>query len=191
METDRMRFDRTGEKLQSAIDPPPDLPNDKMTIEAEFADMRDRWMRAEAEIANVRSRAKRDVDDAKRYAVQKFATDVVEAAENLRRGVESIPSASVSEPEIVGRLRDGFLSVERAFIDLLKRNGVVRVDPTGSAFDPAFHQAMSEVADGREPGTVLQALSAAWTLNGRLIRPAMVVVSKGFGSNAPASAPQT
>ena len=149
------------------------------TLEAELADMRDRWMRSEAEIANVRNRAKRDVDDAKQYAVQKFATDVVEAAENLRRGLDNIPAASVSEPEIVSRLRDGFLGVERSFIGLLKRNGIVREDPTGTAFDPQVHQAMSEaVSDNREPGTVLQALSATWTLNGRLLRPAMVVVAK-------------
>lgn len=153
-------------------------------LEAELVDMRDRWMRSEAEIANVRNRAKRDVDDAKQYAVQKFATDVVEAAENLRRGLDNIPVASASEPEIVTRLRDGFLGVERSFIGLLKRNGIVRDDPTDKVFDPTLHQAMSEAASSsREPGTVLQALSATWTLNGRLLRPAMVVVAKASETN--------
>ena len=114
--------------------------------------------------------------------MQKFAVDVVEAAENLRRGLDSIPPVSASDSDIVSRLREGFLGVERAFVDLLKRNGITRVDPTGMAFDPARDQAMSEAQEeGSEPGTVLRALSAAWTLNGRLLRPAMVVVAKASG----------
>ena len=67
-------------------------------LTAERDDMRDRWMRAEAEMQNVRTRAKRDVDDTRQYAVQKFAADVVEAAENLRRGLSSLPAASADEP---------------------------------------------------------------------------------------------
>ena len=142
-------------------------------LDAGLAAMRDRWMRAEAEIANIRARAKRDVDEARQFAVQKFATDVVEAAENLRRGLASIPQAVAGEPEIVKRLRDGFIGVERNFIDLLKRNGIEKGDPTGSPFDPKLHQAMAEQETGsHDPGTVLHALSAVWTLNGRLLRPA-------------------
>jgi len=157
-------------------------------LDAELAAMRDRWMRAEAEIANIRARAKRDVDDARQFSVQKFATDVVEAAENLRRGLASIPQAVAGESEIVKRLRDGFIGVERSFIDLLKRNGIEKGDPTGSIFNPTLHQAMAEQeTSSHVPGTVLQALSAVWTLNGRLLRPAMVVVAKAFGKDRPTS----
>lgn len=157
-------------------------------LDAELALMRDRWMRAEAEIVNIPARAKRDVDDVRQFAVQKFATDIVEAAENLRRGLASIPQAVAGEPEIVKRLRDGFIGVERNFIDLLKRNGVETEDPMGSPFDPKLHQAMSEQETGdHAPGTVLHALSAVWTLNGRLLRPAMVVVEKAFAKHLPAS----
>ena len=191
MEVDTARSNHAGEGLRPKPDSSPDHANGEVGLEAQLADMRDRWMRAEAEIANVRTRAKRDVEDAKRYAVQKFATDVVEAAENLRRGLDSVPTASDGEPEVVGRLRQGFLGVERAFIALLNRNGIRRLDPTGSAFDPALHQAMSQVpAAGRKPGTVLQALSASWTLNGRLLRPAMVVVASAAETPAP-QAPET
>src|SRR5689334_20640500 len=85
---------------------PPQSPEERITaLEAEVAGLRDRWMRAEAEIANVRARGRREVDETRQYAVQKFARDVVEAAENLRRGIESLPPASPSEPEIVSRLR--------------------------------------------------------------------------------------
>jgi molecular chaperone GrpE len=145
----------------------------------ELAEMRDRWMRAEAEIANVRARAKRDVEDARLYAVQKFATDVVETAENMRRGLDSLPSATVGEPEIITLLRTGFVGIERNFIELLKRHGIDREDPTGTQFDAERHQAISEHGTlDHAPGVVLRAATAAWTLNGRLLRPAMVVVAK-------------
>ena len=148
-------------------------------LEAEAAEMKDRWMRAEAEMANVRARAKRDVDETRQFAVQKFGRDVAEAAENLRRGLQSIPAAGPSEPEIVGKLREGFEGIERSFLALLERNGITGTDPTGAAFDPNLHQAMAEQeTTDHPPGTVLQAWSLAWTLHGRLLRPAMVVVAK-------------
>jgi molecular chaperone GrpE len=148
-------------------------------LEAEVAALRERWMRAEAEMVNVRARTRREVDETRQYAVQKFGRDVVEAAENLKRGLDSIPPARDGEPEIVAKMRDGFAGVERSFVALLERNGIRRDDPTGAAFDPNLHQAMAEQESGEHPpGTVIQAWSAAWTLNGRLLRPAMVVVSK-------------
>src|SRR5271167_2705132 len=70
-------------------------------LEAELTDMKERWMRAEAENANVRARARKDVDDTRQYAVQKFATDVVDAADNLKRGIDSLPPASHDQPAIV------------------------------------------------------------------------------------------
>lgn len=156
-------------------------------LEAELAEARDRWMRSEAEIANVRARAKREVDETRQYAVQKFGRDVVEAAENLRRGLDSLPPAQPGEPEIVGRLREGFDGVERSFIALLERNGIKKEDPTGAPFDPNLHQAMAEQESAEHPpGTVVQAWTPAWTLNGRLLRPAMVVVAKAPAAAAPA-----
>jgi molecular chaperone GrpE len=148
-------------------------------LEAELAEMKERWMRAEAENANVRTRARKDVDDTRQYAVQKFATDVVEAAENLKRGIDSLPPPSGHEPAILGKVREGLEGVERSFISTLERNGIKRDDPVGQAFDPNLHQAMAEQeSELHAPGTVLQAWSKAWTLNGRLLRPAMVVVAK-------------
>ncbi len=148
-------------------------------LEAERDEMREKWLRSEAEMANVRTRAKRDVDDARQFAVQKFARDVVEAADNLRRGLDQLPPAQPGEPDIVGKLRDGFEGVERSFIALLERNGIQKVDATGKPFDPNLHQAMAEQPSAEHaPGTVIQAWTPGWTLNGRLLRPAMVVVAK-------------
>jgi molecular chaperone GrpE len=148
-------------------------------MEAELADMKERWMRAEAENANVRIRARRDVDETRQYAVQKFATDVVEAAENLKRGIDSLPPPAEGQPEILGKVREGLQSMERSFLGILERNGISREDPSGQLFDPNVHQSMAEQeSDIHAPGTVIQAWTPCWRLNGRLLRPAMVVVAK-------------
>jgi molecular chaperone GrpE len=148
-------------------------------LEAELQEMKDKWLRSEAEMANLRARTKREVEEARLYAVQKFAKDVVEAAENLKRGIDSLPKRAENEPEIITKLRDGFEGIERSFVALLERNHITRSDPTGAAFDANFHQAMAEQETTEHPpGTVLQAWSQSWLLNGRLLRPAMVVVAK-------------
>jgi molecular chaperone GrpE len=159
---------------------------------AERDELHDKWMRAEAEMQNLRTRTEREVKDARLYAVQKFARDVVEAAENIRRGIENLPKPMDKEPEIVGKLREGFEGVERSFIGLLERNGIVGDEPVGKPFDANLHQAMAEQPSAEHPpGTILQAWSRAWTLNGRLLRPAMVVVSKGAPAPAPSAVDTT
>ena len=148
-------------------------------LEAERDEFKDRWMRAEAETANVRARGRREAEDARQYAAQSFARDMAEAAENMRRGLASLPPPRPGEPETLARLREGFAGIERSFLATLERNGVTREDPTGQQFDPNRHQAMAEQpSDEVAPGTVLQAWSSAWLLNGRLLKPAMVVVAK-------------
>ncbi|MBR0657330.1 nucleotide exchange factor GrpE [Plastoroseomonas arctica] len=148
-------------------------------LEAEVANMRDKWLRAEAEMQNLRARTQREVQDARNFAVQRFARDVVEQADNLHRGVAAIPAATDSEPELFSKLRGGFESLERAFAAMLERHGIAKQDATGKPFDPELHQAMSEqpAPEGVAAGTVLQAWTPAWTLNGRLLKPAMVVVA--------------
>ena len=148
-------------------------------LEASLDEMRDRWVRSEAETQNVRTRARRETEDARLYAVQKFARDVAEAAENLRRGITSLPPATADDSPVLTKLREGFESVERSFIGVLERNGIVGNDPTGASFDANLHQAMAEQPSAdHPPGTVIQAWTPTWTLNGRLLKPAMVVVSK-------------
>jgi molecular chaperone GrpE len=150
-------------------------------LEAEVAQVRERWLRAEAEMQNLRTRTQREVADARQYAIQKFAGDVVEAAQNLRRGLDALPVQAADEPAIVTKLREGFEGVERSFLGVLERNGIARKEAEGQPFDPEFHQAMAEqpAPEGVAPGTVIQAWTPAWTLNGRLLKPAMVVVAAG------------
>ena len=150
-----------------------------VALEAERDELKDKWMRSEAENANIRTRARRDADDARQYAVQKFATDVVEAAENLKRGIDSLPAPSDDMPAIVVKVREGLEGVERSFTGILERNGIKKEDPVGQAFDPNKHQAMQEQeSSDHKAGTVMQAWTACWTLHGRLLKPAMVVIAK-------------
>ena len=157
-------------------------------LETELADMKDRWMRAEAETSNVRARGRREAEDARQYAVQKFATDIVEAAENLKRGIDALPPASAGEPDILVKVRDGLAGIERSFTGVLERNGIKKEDPVGRPFDPNLHQAMAEQdSEVHSPGTVMQAWTPSWTLNGRLLKPAMVVVAKAPTPELPSS----
>jgi molecular chaperone GrpE len=157
-------------------------------LEAELAEMKDRWIRAEAETSNVRARGRREAEDARQYAVQKFATDIVEAAENLKRGIDALPPASPSEPDILVKVRDGLAGIERSFTGVLERNGIKKGDPVGQPFDPNLHQAMAEQdSETHAPGTVMQAWTPCWTLNGRLLKPAMVVVAKAPAAELSAS----
>jgi len=115
----------------------------------------------------------------------------VEAAENLERGLDSLPPPSNLEPESIARLRTGLVETERSFVGLLERNGIRKEDPTGSAFDPNLHQTVSEQeSTGCAPGIVLRALTPSWTLNGRLLRPAMVVVSRAPTMEPSSSSPR-
>ncbi|WP_222546280.1 nucleotide exchange factor GrpE [Asaia lannensis] len=149
-------------------------------LEAKVEEFRDKWMRSEAEMQNYRIRAKREVEDARQYAVQKFAKDVVEAAENLQRGLASLPAKTDHEDGLVAKLREGFESTERSFLGILERNGITCEHPVGETFDANKHQAMAEQpSDEHADGTVMQAWTPTWTLHGRLLKPAMVVVAKG------------
>ena len=167
----------TGETVE-AFAPQPESER-VAALEEELAALRDKWMRAEAEAQNTRNRQRKEVEDARNFAIQKFATDVAEAADNLRRGLDALPQPEPGEPELLSKLRGGFEGVERSFLSILERHGVQRVEAAGQPFDPALHQAMAEqpAPPGVEPGTVIQAWTPAWTLNGRLLRPAMVVVA--------------
>nr|WP_298794845.1 nucleotide exchange factor GrpE [uncultured Acetobacter sp.] len=148
-------------------------------LEQEAAEMKENWLRSEAENQNLRARAKREVDDARQYAVQKFARDVVEAAENLRRALSSLPAAHDGEDSVVTKIREGIESTERSFISILERHGIKCDDPSGKVFDANLHQAMAEQPSAEHaPGTVMQAWTPTWTLHGRLLKPAMVVVAK-------------
>ena len=173
-------YDAPAEAAPETPDPLAATPEERLAaLEAELTEMKDRWLRAEAEVQNVRNRGRDDTEKARNYAVQKFATDMAEVAENLRRGIDLLPTATEDEPEIIGKMRGGFEGVERFLLQRLEVHGVQRKPAEGQPFDPELHQAMSEAPapEGVAPGTVMQAWTSAWTLIGRLLKPAMVVVA--------------
>ncbi|MCX5616834.1 nucleotide exchange factor GrpE [Bombella sp. TMW 2.2559] len=154
-------------------------------LEERLAEMEDRWKRSEADNQNLRSRHKRELEDTRHYAVQKFARDVVEAAENLHRGLSALPPQAEGEDALITRLREGFEGTERSFLSILERNGITRVDPTHGPFDANLHQAMQEQeVDHLPPNHVVQAWTPTWMLKDRLLKPAMVIVSNASSTGS-------
>ena len=144
-------------------------------LEDQVTDLKDRVLRAEAEQQNIRRRAQKDVEKAHKFGLEKFGADLVAVVDNLERAV----GAADSESDDVKLLLEGVELTQKSLVEVLQKHGVEQVDPHGEPFDPQFHQAMTmlESADV-EPNTVIDVMQKGYVLNGRLIRPAMVVVSK-------------
>ncbi|HXW20074.1 MAG TPA: nucleotide exchange factor GrpE [Roseiarcus sp.] len=154
------------------------------TIEAlttENASLKDRLLRTMAEMENVRRRTEREVADAKAYGVSSFARDVLGVADNLARALESLPADKRAKAEgPLKALIDGVELTMRELVAALGRHGVTKLEPLGEKFDPNFHQAMFEAPDPSVPaGTVAEVLQSGWRIGDRVLRPAMVGVSKG------------
>ena len=147
-------------------------------LEAELADTRDRLLRALAETENVRRRAQREREDTLRYAISGFAKDLLATADNLRRALDSVSEAEITDVRLRSLL-DGVAATERELLSVFERHGLQRIDPKGERFDHNFHQAVFEVERPDAPaGTVIEVLQPGYILHDRLLRPAMVGVAK-------------
>jgi molecular chaperone GrpE len=146
-------------------------------LKAEAAGLREQVLRYAAEAENTRRRAEREANDARAYAIQKFARDLLGVADNLARATAHAP-ADAADP-VVKNFVLGVEMTEKELISAFERNGLKRIDPKkGDKFDPHQHQAMSEQPGGEvAPGGVLQVLQPGYELLGRLVRPAMVIVA--------------
>lgn len=132
-------------------------------------------MRAAAEVQNVRRRAELDVEKAHKFALDKFVGDLLPVADNLERAVAS----SVTEGANIEAITEGVELTLKSMVDALSRHKVVALNPEGEPFNPEMHQAMTMVESADcEPNSVLNVFQKGYTLNERLVRPAMVVVSK-------------
>lgn len=150
-------------------------------LEEQLAAAQDQSLRTAAELQNIRRRAEQDVEKAHKFALEKFANDLLPVVDSLERGLE----LTSAEDEAVRPVREGVELTLKLFHDTLKRFQVEAVDPHGAPFNPEHHQAMAmEESTHVEPGSVLKVFQKGYLLNGRLLRPAMVVVSK-----APAEVP--
>jgi molecular chaperone GrpE len=163
-------------------------PGSVEVLAKEAAEARDKMLRTLAEMENLRKRTSREVADARIYGITGFARDVLDIADNLQRALDALPSEAreAADPGLKA-LIEGVELTERSLLNTLEKNGVKKFDPSGGKFDPNFHQAMYEVPDASVPaGTVVQVMQAGFMIGERVLRPALVGVSKG-GAKAPAA----
>jgi molecular chaperone GrpE len=155
----------------------------------EAAESRDKMLRTLAEMENLRKRTSREVADARIYGITGFARDVLDIADNLQRALDAVPAeAKATADPGLKALMEGVELTERSLLNTLEKNGVKKFDPAGEKFDPNFQQAMYEVPDSSVPsGTVVQVVQAGYMIGERVLRPALVAVSKGGGKATPAA----
>lgn len=174
---------------QANIDPAAQATAELEALVAENTDMRNRLLRALADMENLRRRTEREKNDTARYAISNFARDVLTVGDNLRRTIEHVPAEAASQDPALKSFLDGVEITERELTNVLERHGVTRVDPKGQRFDPNCHQAMYEVKNASVPeGTVVEVMQSGYVIGDRCLRPALVAVAKG-GPKPAAPAP--
>ncbi|MDG1064675.1 MAG: nucleotide exchange factor GrpE [Luminiphilus sp.] len=143
-------------------------------LEADLAEAKDAALRAQADAVNVQRRAEQEVDKARKFALERFVSELLPVVDNMERALEAAGSDEAMKP-----LVEGVELTQKSLIDALQKHGVETVDPMGEPFDPQIAQAMSMVENPEvEPNTVIAVMQKGYQLNGRLVRPAMVMVSK-------------
>ena len=171
----------TGEPPRPANDGPGEQAGAPEPAVDEAAELKDRLLRTLAEMENLRARTARDVEEARKYAVTGFARDLLDAADNLRRALASVPAEGrESGGELLRNLLLGVEMTERTLLGAFEKHRIRRVEPQrGERFDPAVHQAMFEVpTDQHAPGTIAEVMQSGYVLADRLLRPALVGVAK-------------
>jgi molecular chaperone GrpE len=150
-------------------------------LQEDVAEAKDAAMRAQADAQNIQRRAEQDVEKARKFALERFCSELLPVADNLERALEAAAIAAIDD-EIVKPIAEGVELTLKSFRDAMKKFNIEVIDPQGEPFDPQLHQAMSMVENNEvEPNTVIAVMQKGYTLNGRLVRPAMVMVSKAAG----------
>jgi molecular chaperone GrpE len=187
--------DDPGQANEPVVSKPYVMPDDPEpgSVEAmakEVAESRDKMLRTLAEMENLRKRTTREVADARMYGITGFARDILDIADNLQRALDALPDEvrDNADPGLKA-LIEGVELTERSLLNTLEKNGVKKFDPSGGKFDPNFQQAMFEVPDASVPsGTVVQVVQSGFMIGDRILRPALVGVSKGGAKPQPAAA---
>jgi molecular chaperone GrpE len=179
---------------ETAIDPTTEVtaetPDPIEALVAEAADLKDRLLRTLAEMENLRRRTEKEVKDARDYAVSGFARDLLSVADNFERALAAVPT-ELRESGVAGAsaLIEGVELTGRELLKAMEKHGVRKLSPQGERFDPNLHQAMFEIPNPDvAAGTVLQVLQDGFAIGGRVLRPALVGVSKG-GPKGPVEVP--
>lgn len=170
-----------GEAAAEAVAPPDPA--------AEARELQDKLLRTLAEMENLRRRHTRDLEDARKYAMAGFARDLLDVADNMRRAVAAVPDEARTGSELVKTLLDGVELTERTLLNAFEKHGVKKVVPErGEKFDHNRHQAMFEVPTADlPPGHVADVMQTGWVISDRLLRPAMVGVTKAPPQPSPAA----
>ena len=155
----------------------------------EIAGLKDRLLRALAEMENLRRRTEREVADARHYGIASFARDILGVADNMQRAMQALDAELREKADsTVKALLDGVELTERELLNVLDKHGIRKIEPLGEKFDPHFHQAMYEVPDASVPaGSIVQVVQPGYVIADRVLRPALVAIAKG----GPKAAPET
>lgn len=146
-----------------------------LASEAKVKEQQDSVLRARAEVENMRRRSEQEIDKARKYALNKFSEELLPVIDNLERAIQ----AADAENELVKPILEGVELTHKTFIDVVTKFGLKEINPEGEAFNPELHQAMSiQESPDHEPNTVMFVMQKGYELNGRVVRPAMVMVSK-------------
>jgi len=173
-EAENAELETQDQAIEGTVEPVEEEISQDDALLTENAQLKDDLIRAKADVQNVRRRAEQDVEKAHKFSTEKFARELLSVVDNLERAMASCP-----DEEIVKPFLEGVEMTQKSFLDTLKKFSVEAIDPEGHPFDPALHQAISMVeAPDAEPNTVLNVVQKGYTNHGRLLRPAMVVVSK-------------
>ena len=159
-------------------------------LRAEAADLKDKLLRAHAEVENIRKRSEREKEETARYAITRFARDIVNVGDNFQRAIDAVPAGAAEKDAALKSFLEGVTMTERELLNVLERYGIKRVQPVNEPFNPHLHQAVMEIARTDVPaGTVVQVFQAGFTIEDRVLRPAMVAVAKGGPKPVPAPEP--
>lgn len=191
MSTDEKRNEQLADELQQAVDnaveesaeaaeaAPESSPSaDLEALQAKVQEFQEQVLRSQAEMQNVRRRAENDIEKAHKFAVEKFVKELLPVVDSLEKAVESTEGHE-SSGDLVASIRQGVELTLEMFLSGLKKFNVERLNPVGEPFDPQYHEAMSMVpAPNAEPNSVVAVMQKGYMLNGRVVRPAMVMVAK-------------
>jgi molecular chaperone GrpE len=149
-------------------------------LRAEAADLKDRLLRAHAEVENIRKRSEREKEETAKYAITRLARDIVSVGDNFQRAIDAVPPDAVERDSALKSFLEGVTLTERELLNVLERYGIRKIVPNGEPFNPHMHQAVMEMQRTDVPaGTVVQVFQAGFVIEDRVLRPAMVAVAKG------------
>jgi molecular chaperone GrpE len=153
----------------------------------EVAELKDKLLRAHAEVENIRKRSEREREETAKYAITRLARDIVNVGDNFQRAIDAVPADAADNDPALKSFLEGVTMTERELLNVLERYGIKRVTPKDEPFNPHLHQAVMEIQRSDVPaGTAVQVFQSGFTIEDRVLRPAMVAVAKGgpkAGSN--------